>query len=322
MAAIGLAVLLLIVGVAVWVGTRARPEGPRGEPTAAPTVAAVAIGPVDGCRAGPRFQSALGLGPRAALVTALTDVKGLAVLDPDGNEGRGRVYQHATWDDAGFLGPFITDRHGHIYTAPVPLVSLVDNPPEQQNRIYRVDSDTQQMALYVELPWAQPPSGANPFGVVGLAYDCETESLYASSLAGSTAREEVGRLFRVDLTTGQVAAHYDGVDAMGVAVFNGADGKRLYYGLARRPEVWSVGLDAAGNFVGEPRLEFSYAQHVAGGRRTARRIRFQGGDTMVLNLMDFNYTLQVAGQRREDLLFYRYDPAAARWEFVRFEVAQ
>lgn len=29
----------------------------------------------------------------------------------------------------------------------------------------------------------------------------------------------------------------EGIDAMGVGVYNGAQGKRLYYGLTRRPEL-------------------------------------------------------------------------------------
>lgn len=259
------------------------------------------------------------MSPQAALATTFTNVKGLAIFDPLGDNGQGSLYQHETWDDAGFLGPFITDRRGHIYVAPAPLVSVVDNPPELQNRIYRVDSDSQEMTLYLELPWAQPPGGANPFGVVGLAYDCETESLYATSLAGSTAGQEVGRIFRIDLETGQVTSQLEAVDAMGVSAFRGVGGKRLYYSLARTPEVYSIALDAQGDLVGEPRPEFSYAVQTTGGRRTARRIRMAGDDTMTLNLMDFNFSLQVASERREDVLTYRYAPADDNWSFVQRE---
>ena len=312
-----LVVLIVIGGAAVAVLRPSR--APAAPPTPVPTVTPTPgpIGAVDGCRAGPRFQHSLGLGKQAALATSLTNVKGLAIVDFEGNNGEGRIYQHETWDDAGFLGPFITDRRGDIYTAPVPLVSLVDNPPELQNRIYRVDSDSQVMSMFAELPPAQPASGASPFGVVGLAYDCETDSLYASSLAGSTAGQEVGRIFHIDLKTQQVLAQLEGVDAMGVGVFNGAGGKRLYFGTARTPAVRSIALDAQGNFVGEPRDEFSFARQVLGGRRTVRRIRFLPTGEMTLNAMDFNFSLQVASKRQEDVLTYRYDPATDRWTFVK-----
>ncbi|MFN8424002.1 MAG: hypothetical protein U0470_11715 [Anaerolineae bacterium] len=57
----------------------------------------------------------------------------------------------------------------------MPLVSLEDNPPALQNRVYRVDSASQALALFVDLPAAAPPSGANPFGVIGLACSCDGE---------------------------------------------------------------------------------------------------------------------------------------------------
>lgn len=314
---------LTVVGgimLALWLPDRMPAVVPTPAPSATPTVGP--IGRVDGCRAGPRFQTSLGLSEQAALATSLTNIKGLAIVDPMGNNGQGSIYQHETWDAAGFLGPFITDRHGDIYTAPVPMVSLVENPPELQNRIYRVDSDSQVLSLFVELPPAQPPSGASPFGVVGLAYDCETESLYATSLAGSTAGQEVGRIFHIDLKTRQVLDQLEGVDAMGVGVFNGVHGKRLYFGMARTPAVRSIALDAQGNFVGEPRAEFSFAAETVGGRRTVRRIRFNATGEMTLNLIDFNYSLQAASQRLEDVMTYHYDPATDRWTFVRIAAAQ
>jgi hypothetical protein len=267
-------------------------------------------GGVDGCRRSPSFVASLALAGQPALATSLTNVKGLAILY--GSPDHQQVYQHETWDDAGFLGPFITDRNGNIYTAPVPLVSLQDNPPELQNRVYRVDSDTQAMSLLVELPPAPVASGGNPFGAVGLAYDCDTESLYVTSVAGSTAKAEVGRIFQVDLRTATVAAQVDGVDAIGVGVFNGTSGKRLYYGSARRAEVDSVALDDSGAFAGEARREVALGAVVRGGRDTVRRIRF-GTTDMTFQLMDFSYSLQVAGERQEDEVTLTYDVATDAW---------
>ena len=105
----------------------------------------------------------------------------------------------------------------------------------------------------------------------------------------------------------------DNVDAMGLGVFNGAQGKRLYYGLTRKPEVWSVALDDKGDFVGEPRFEFSFADLPTEGRQTVRRIRFGTGTDATLYLMAFNYTLQVAGERQETVLQFSYDPFTDVW---------
>ena len=261
----------------------------------------------------------MGFSEQASIGTAFQGVKGLAIGDPAGNNGQGSLYQHPTWDDAGYLGPWTYDRLGNVYAGPVPLVSLVENPPEKQNKVYKVDTDSQVMAEFVDLPATQPPSGANPFGVVGLTYDCDTELLYASSLAGSTAGQEVGRIFRIDLASGQVLNSLDGVDAMGLGVFNGAQGKRLYYGLTRKPEVWSVALDDTGDFAGEPRFEFSLVGLPTEGRQTVRRIRFGTGTDATLYVVDFNYTLQVAGERQETVLEFGYDPFTDTWSQAKTE---
>lgn len=290
--------------------TPAAPATVQPSPTVPP---ARSLSGADLCRRGPRFTAAMGFSPQANMGTAVQGVKGLAIVDPAGNDGQGSLYQHPTWDDAGYLGAWTLDRRGNVYVAPAPLVSLLENPPDQQNKLYKVDSDSQIMAEWVDLPAALPPSGANPYGVVGLAYDCDTELLYASSLAGSTAGQEVGRIFIVDLATGQVVDMLEGIDAMGVGVYNGAQGKRLYYGLTRKPEVWSIGLDEQGRFAGEPRFELSLAGLPTEGRQTVRRIRFDQGTGATFYLVNFNYTLQVAGERQETILSFSYDPFGDTW---------
>ena len=277
--------------------------------------AADRIGGVTACQHQPRFAATLGLGSGAAFGTAVEGVMGLAIVSA-GPDGAPSVYQHPSWDDAGYLGPFTTDAEGNVFTAPVPLVSLVENPLGLQNRLLRIDTDSQVMTELVTLPPAREPSSANPFGVVGLAFDCETGSLYASSLAGSTASEELGRIFQVEAASGRLRSQLDGVDAMGLGVFRGSGGKRLYFGRTRSPELHSVALDATGAFVGAPRLELSLADQVRGGLATPRRLRFGAGPQLRLHMMDFNYSLQVAARREEREIDLRYDPASDRWQLI------
>ncbi|MEO8082466.1 MAG: hypothetical protein ABI780_01455 [Ardenticatenales bacterium] len=281
-----------------------------------------AIGGATGCQALPRFAATLGVGPRAMFGTSVKGVMGLAVVDPDAQgAGRQPVYQHPSWDDAGYLGPFVYDRKGDIYAAPVPLVSLEDNPPDEQNRVFRVDSTTQQLALFVDLPAAAAPTGGNPFGVIGLAYDCDGDRLYAASVAGSTADAQHGRIYAIDLASGAASVVLDERDAFGVAVFNGAHGKRLYYGLAREPELYSIALGADGGPDGEPRRELSVADAPNGTSDKIRRIRFTPGPTMALHAYDFGYSLQVASERTERVFEYSYEASTDAWRFDHEVVA-
>ena len=104
--------------------------------------------------------------------------------------------QHPTWREGGNLGAFINDSQGNFYLIPVPFVSVELNPPEKQTILYRIDALTGEMAPVLTLPAASPPSTTNPFGLMGLGLDCETNSLYVTSVAGSSADAGVGAHFQ------------------------------------------------------------------------------------------------------------------------------
>lgn len=270
-------------------------------------------GSVTTCLAGPAFTADLGL-ESPSIDTSQRIAVGLIIREPFEN---GRYYQHETWDDAGNVGPFAYDFRGDIYLGPVPLTSLETNPTAEQNWIYRVDSQTAVMAQYLELPWPLPPSGANPYGVVGLTYDCDTDSLYAASIAGSTAQEEVGGIYQIDLLTGEIVSQLDDLDAVGLGVYNGAEGKRLYYGLARSPDVYSIGLDAkTGYFYGEPRFEFSLAGLPGGSFDNAHRIQFTEDGLLIVKGIEFSFSLQVASDPQRNIYTFAYQPEADTWSFL------
>lgn len=299
--------LLLVVGLVVAAIMFQGSSSP-----AAPAV--TAMGQVAGCRAVPRFASAQGF----QSVTFNSDdlyVTGLKMVDGSNPQN---VYKHPSWASAGFLGPVMADGEGNIYTVPVPRISLIDNPPQQQNRVYRVDTNTAEMKLFVELPAAAPPSAQNAYGALGLGLDCETNSLYVSSVAGSTADKELGRIFRIDLSSGKVVAQLEGIDAMGLGVFKTGRDKRLYFGSTRASEIRSIGLDAQGNFIGNQRVEFPISAPGASGSDKARRITFTDAGEMQIAGRQFDYNL-VANTRQPRLQYvYRYQPATQSWSFVSY----
>jgi hypothetical protein len=273
-----------------------------------------AVGPVTHCRKVPAFAKALGYSETSVLDT-LGNKKGLVLYDPPATPGGqpAHVYQHATWSSAGYLGPLTSDKSGDIYVAPAPRVNLYDNPPEKQNTVYRVDAVTGVMAEFIALPAAATPSPTNPYGVLGLAYDCDTHSLYASSVAGSTRGQEVGRIYQVDLHTGKVGSQVDGIDAFGLGIFNGSSGKRLYFGSARVSEIRSVALANDGTFSGTSRLEVALTGWGPDGDDKARRIIFDQHNVMVVRGMQFEFNLIASSERRQTDYRLRYDPGADGW---------
>jgi hypothetical protein len=203
------------------------------------------------------------------------------------------------------LGPFVTDGRGHVYVAATPRVNVLDNPPGTLGRLFRVDSQTGAMSEYVELPDSELAGQGNPFGIVGLAYDCDLDALFVSSVAGTSRADETGHVYRVDVSESSVTELLAGVDAFGLATFNTARGKRLYYALAREPEVWSIGLGPAGDLVDEPRLEVTL-----GGGYVGRKIAIEAGpDRVVANVasMPFAFDLRAASERLERIEAFALD---------------
>lgn len=294
------AVLLLAIAGGVF-AIRARGAGLR-------------AGPIGGvtCRGLPLFAQRLGFGQQTQIDTSDTRDPGLQLVEQ--RQGAPHVYRHPSWSQAGFLGAYALDRDGTIYVAPAPQTSLLLNPPEQQNRIYRVDAQTGEMRLLIDLPAAQPPDASNPYGVLGMALDCDTHSLYVTSVSGSTRSQELGRVFRVDIQSAKVADSIDGVDAFGAGIFAARDGRRLYLGYARQPGVAVVPLDSTGNFDGAPQPAFTVADRLTAGDGRVRRIGWSP-EGMLLTITPFSYTL-VPPLSTQHLL-YAYNEQADSWSFAR-----
>ncbi len=268
---------------------------------------------VTGCRRQPQFPQQLNLSPNALIGTNLAGYVGFTISEPPTETEPGLVYQDESWDDAGNLGAYTLDRAGNFYLVPVPLTSLELNPPEKQNILYRIDGQTGLMEPILDLPAAAPPPDNNPYGLVSLTYDCDNHSLYVSSLAGSTPTEELGRIYHIDLETQTILHQFENVDALGIGIFNGVSGKRLYYGSARQPQVLSIPLDEAGDFVGQPRPEFTLSTIPNIGNQRARRFDFNQPNEMVMRTTEFNYSLRIASQPRANIVALTYEPAEDSW---------
>lgn len=270
------------------------------------------IGSTALCKQPPAFAAEWGFSPQAALSTQNPRVKGLSIQEGD------RVTQHPSWTEAGSLGAPILDGAGNAYVIPVPYVHVLDNPAERQNRIYKVDSRSGAMRVLAALPVEATPSAMNPFGLMGLSYDCDLDRLYVSSLSGSDPEHQRGRIYQVNPADGAVLDMLEGIDAIGLSTFNGAGGKRLYFGSARRSEVMSVALEADGVFGADaPRVEFGLAEHGRHGDEKARRLVVGPDGKMTVSIMTFDYNLVANSERLQSRLTYAYEADQDRWVFEK-----
>jgi len=279
--------------------------GDAGSPRAGPPRDGAYGGTLD-CQQSPPFAEALGFGTGSALSTTGGERPGLALVDV---ADPSRTYQHPSWVRHGPLGPLARGADGTVYVAPTPGMDLSLSPPDARHVVLRVDAGSGEMAELLRLEPAQPPSPENPFGILGLTYDCATGSLYAATVAGSTRQRELGRIVRIDPDAAAARDSLPGIDAMGLGVFRGSRGRRLYFGAARRPEIGSVALDERGGFLGPPRVELTLPEW----SDRARRIAFDDAGGMEVRAVPFAFNLAVGLDAPENVYAFRYDPAADAW---------
>jgi hypothetical protein len=286
-----------------------RPDAPPLEPDRLPVVsdaptAAESGGTLD-CRRLPDFVAELGFSGLATFSTAEAS-EGLVLLDPADPSAS---FQHPSWAEHGWLGPFTYDASGNLYVAPTPRTDQFTNPPGEATTIFKVDTATAVMSPLTTLPAAGPPATDNPFGILELTFDCETSTLYASSVAGSTREREVGEVVQLDPVSGEILDSLRGLDAVGLGVFLGPHGRRLYIGAARRPEISSVPLSADGRFAGPARQELNLPVT----RQRPGEIRFDAPGRMTVVGAPFDFTLAGMASDASARYTYAYVPQTDSW---------
>lgn len=253
---------------------------------------------------------------RSAIVTNERRMTGIVLVE-FGNNGETRHYRHPSWTDAGRLGPIVVDEAGNVYVAPVPMINLLQNDPAEQNKIYKLNHLTGEMKLYLELPQRSGQEPANPFGVMGLAYDYESKLLYVTSLAGSTENEERGTLYCIQTQESpEILDSISGIDAIGIGISYMNGHKTLFLGHARSGRVFSLPLNERGGFTTGLKEELSLAGIGPKGDDRAFKIRFSKQGEMLIKGAPFYYNL--APHEEEDYITYsfRYDPGSSKWEEV------
>ena len=272
------------------------------------------------CQQQPQFIVSTGLNPnRAAFSTSERNKKGLVLLQlPENNtdpSGR-KTWQHPSWSQFGYMGAITTDENGNVYTIPIPVINVLDNPIEKQNIIYKVSSENGVMKPLVDLPMTIKPGNPNVFGLLGLFYDCHAKKLYAGTVAGSTRDSENGIIYSIDPVDGKIIDKLTGRDALGLCVGGITGEKRLYFGSSRTPDIYSVELSKSGRFIGQVKKEFSLDLLGPRGDDKARRIRFDKNGNMMIFGVEFNYNLTAPTEKQETIYRFRYDEEEKKWVLI------
>lgn len=274
------------------------------------------------CKGAPKYISQAGFipGQQFGFSIAERGVTGLALVQFPGKNVPYKQFRMPEWDKAGHLGGVITDKEGNSYVIPRPFINTLKNDPADQNTIFRVDTHSGSMNPYINLPGEVLSDGRNPFGLMGIFLDCETDIIYAATIAGSTATEERGRVYA--LRSGEepkILATLSGIDVMGLAVYYQYGQKYLLFGKARTSDVYRIALTNKGGFEGEPEKVLSLELLGDRGDDKPRKIRFNNKGELMVSGINFNFNLANTPDKQENIYSFQFDHTKSEWIFTNIQ---
>lgn len=281
------------------------------------------------CQQEPAFIRTLGYDPLwTALSTSEKTYIGISLIAFEKKSGQTTptpqtpkmdIYQHPSWKTAGYLSTISFDRQGNAYSVPAPLISMLYNRTEKLNTIYKIDAINGEMNEWVNLPFAAKPSPQNPYGLLGINYDCQDHFLVVSTVAGSDRYNERGVIYMINPSSKKAIDSITNFDAMGLGfALDEFRKKRLYYGSTRTGNIFSVVVNAKGKMDKKTiRKELSLEGYGPRGDDKARKIKFSGNQLLVSGTA-FNYNLQAASEKPETLYTFIWLAKEKKWGLINY----
>ena len=270
------------------------------------------------CAGFPAFAKELGFEPlKSALSSSERRQIGLQLIEFDSLQNLGlnrktkRNYVHPSWTQAGYLGSITRDEYGNAYVSPLPAVNMNYNKQKDLNTIFKIDSKTGAMQPWAFLPLPDQVSNENCFGIMGLHYDCFTNQLLVSTVAGSNRKEESGKIYVVNVQTKEAKEILSNVDALGMAVFRNNNRIYLCFGSSRESYLFSVQLDKNLNPISSPQLFLSLEGLGPRGDDKIKKINVNDGK-LELHGTPFYYNLSSPPFFQETVYTFSSD-ANGRW---------
>lgn len=276
---------------------------------------------MESCRRPANFISKLGFdASRSAFSSSERQTKGIVLIQlPNQFDTTRKIYQDSSWSQHGYMSSITTDEVGNVFASPIPFVNTLDNSLATIHTVYKINSETGKMEVFMQLPKIDSSAGVNPFGVVGLYYDCHGKKLYVASVGGSTIDKEKGVIYVIDPYTKSIVDKLEGIDPIGVFVGGITGEKMLYYGHARTSDIYGVELNKEGKFKGKPTVQLSLDGLGPRGNDKARRIRFDKMGNLMIYGIDFSFNLAAQSNKPETLYQFGYNRVDNKWVFMKLQ---
>jgi len=217
-------------------------------------------------------------------------------------KGLHKVLHAKQWEEYGHFSTYSVDKKGNIYLVPMPFISIKEETFLQQKSIYRLNSHTGIVTPFMTLDDIVPNKN-NPYGISAIAYDCSDESLWVAAIDETDYRHEKGVIYHIDIKQKRVLNKIEGFDALSLTLMQSSKGKYLLAGSARNSGLYAFPISK--NSIHTPAIALlklpNATQHI-------RKIRVSHTNTLMLESIEFNYSLIVQTSREDRMVTY------ATWE--------
>ena len=212
------------------------------------------------------------------------------------------------WEKYEHFSTYALDRYGNIFLAPSPFISITSKTFDLQTNIYKLDSKTGQIEIFMYLKDVHP-SAYNPHGINTVVYDCDDESLWVSAIDETTYEKQRGVIYHIDIKTKTVLQKLEGLDALTLALVSGEKGKYLLVGAGRESALYAYEI-IKNRAVPEPKKLFSLPDT----NQYMRKIKIKSKNRLELQTIPFMYSL-IAETSKKDRKHHivRWDEKQKKW---------
>jgi len=262
-----------------------------------------------GCGRPPRFLRQLKIKQPVIIDLSQRQYTGIAFQHGDRMQN---VLHSQQWEHYGSFGTYAIDEQGNLYLAPMPHISIEAETFERQKNIYKLDSMTGQLSVFMRLTDVAP-GPENPYGVYTLAYDCEDKTLWVATIDETDYYSQKGVIYHIDPKTKTNLQRVQGFDATTLKVLFTARGKYLLAGSASDSGLYAFTI-SAGELASTPvkLLELPDTNaHV-------RKIKINSGNRLELQVIPFSYTLITQSTKNyREIYEARWDDTQTQWVLTK-----
>jgi len=208
-----------------------------------------------------------------------------------------KVLHPKMWEKYGHYGTYALDKQGNIFLAPTPFISIKPNTFELQTNIYKLDSKTGKIEIFMHFDNVHP-SAYNPYGISSLVYDCADNTLWVSAIDETSYEKQRGVIYHIDIKTKKVLQKLEGLDALTLALIVGKKGKYLLVGASRESTLYAYKI-VNHKALSVPQKLFT----LPNANEYIRKIKIRSKNKLELQTIPFMYSL-VTQTAEKDRMHY------------------